>query len=126
MSANLHLGRWGRRDEVTDWLDVVARRLVDPGVELPLLVSADWVVAPDNIKLASALRAARAWYLDGLCATQNAADELSRARWAQQYVDAQEWAEIASWVREMALAPTHAELVERRREVVLPAAREAS
>ncbi len=121
MSPDLNLGRWGHRDEVTDWLGVVARRLVEPGVELPLLGSGEWLHAPDNVKLASALRAARAWHLDGIYAAQNLADELSAARWVQQCEDAAEWAQIASQVRRMADTPTHAELVERRAQVVRPA-----
>ena len=109
-------------DAVTAWLSTVKGRLVPPGSTVPTFASAEWHKADDALRLASALQATKAHYIDGLYLPQRLEDEQARARWAQQSVDAQEWAEIGSSVRETANAPTHAELVERRAEVVRPAA----
>ncbi len=114
-------GRYMHTDEVREWLHVVTRRLVLAGTELPVFGSDEWLGAPDPVRLASALRAAEAWRLDGLYAAQDVADSLSAARWVQQCEDAAGWAEIGAQVRQMASSPTHAELLRRRAEIVRPA-----
>ena len=113
-------------DAVTAWLSTVKRRLVPPGTAVPIFGSADWHNADDALRLASALQATKAHYIDGLYLPQRLEDELAAARWVQQCADAAEWAKAAGRVVGIGLGPSHAELVERRREVALPLAREAS
>lgn len=109
--------RWTHHDDVSDWLVSILRRLTaDPA--LPLYGSQEWHAAPDPVRLASALRAAEAWRLQGLYLAQDVKDELAATRWVEECRDAQEWAELGAWVRRMANSPTHAELVERRQQVV--------
>ena len=127
MSANdLGLAPLLHADDATGWLSTIVRRLVPPDAPCPRLGSDEWRAASEPERLASALQAAKAHYVEGLYLPQRLEDELSAARWAQASADAEAWAEAAGRVVRIGLGPSRAELVERRREVVLPVAWEAS
>ena len=89
--------------------------------ELPLYGSAAWAAAPEPVRVASCVRAAEAWRLesDPHRIAARLEQELEAAQWcAERDYDA--WREIAGRVVRIGLGPTHAELVERRAEVVRP------
>lgn len=109
-------------DDLTAWLREVVRRLVPAGTDLPLFGDDDWLAAPDPVRLASALRAAETWRVEGLYAAARLEDEL-RAHRANVAADEQaEWHEAAAWVHGYV---SHAELEDRRAEIVRPARKAA-
>ncbi len=95
------------------WARVVIAAAGD--VELPLYGSPEWEAAPEQVQRASAVRAAEAWRRDRdphVIAAR--LDVELEAGWREQERDYDGWRKVAAMVRQIAVEPTHAELVERR------------
>lgn len=120
MTARDNLTWYLHRDDVTVWLELFSSRLVPTGTDLPMYGSQEWLQAPDNVRLASALRAGEAWRRDGLYAGQRLADKLAADRYARDCEEAARFAEVGAFVRRMADWPTWDELQQRRAVVVRP------
>lgn len=106
-------------DEPARWASRLIRGACPDGQTLPLYGSPEWEQAPVAVKLASALRAAEAHRRAPLFDAQRLDREM-RQHWSA--IDQAQWEQVAARVRALARydCPTHAQLVERRREVTRP------
>jgi hypothetical protein len=101
-----------------------ARRLIRAGSAAgapPRFGSSEWAALPDTDrrKVAAAVIAALCWWDDGRPSriASRLRDELDARALAEEQLDAEEFAALATRVRRMANSPSHAELTRRRAEL---------
>lgn len=116
------------RHLLSDWPAVMNRgwiRQLAAGRVVPVYGSREWRAADRSLQVAAALVAAEAYRRAVLFRSQELADELAAARALLEDTDARAFAELvdrlqhyerygASWWKQQANLPSHAELVERR------------
>ncbi len=110
IAGDLGLGPYLHDDDVMKWLRLIHGRLVEPGTDVPRIGSAAWLDAPEPVKLAGVLRAARSYYVDEVHLARRVEDELRATRDAQDVVELDAWQEAVSRVVEIASGPSHQEL----------------
>lgn len=103
---------------VDAWARPLIARVGD--APIPLFGSAEWALAPDSVRVASCVRAALAWRVE--CDPHRLAVLIEAELEAARRAEAEDWKPLRSYVRGLASAATHAELVARRAEPARPVA----
>lgn len=111
------------------WIEALAARVRgrlaadERDTAAPAYGSQQWHALPaaHPLRFVALFNAAEAWRHEQDDLPRQLEADLSAARWARERIEAEQFAELAAWVRRTAGSPTHDELLRRRSVPTRPA-----